>query len=85
MHGSDSLLDRLNLEHDPPILSEYAAYARRYDWAIIIPTYNTEKFLEDCRKSVIEQTMEYAVQIIRVNGARNIGICNSEKKYPLSL
>lgn len=46
---------------------EIAEASGKYDCSIIIPVYNTEKFIDACLRSVIEQTTDFAVQIIVVD------------------
>lgn len=39
----------------------------KYDVSVIIPVYNTEKYLDECLKSVLNQNMFGTVQIIVID------------------
>ena len=71
--------------HDPKSScweeNEISEASGKYDCSIIIPAYNTEKFIEGCLKSVIEQTTDYAVQIIVVNDGSTDRTGELLKKY----
>lgn len=40
---------------------------KQYDLSIIIPAFNSEKFIEDCLSSIIKQELKYKVEIIIVD------------------
>ena len=71
--------------HDPKSScwkeNEISEASGKYDCSIIIPAYNTEKFIDGCLKSVIEQTTDYAVQIIVVNDGSTDRTGELLKKY----
>lgn len=53
----------------------------KYDCSVIIPAYNTGKFIDACLKSVIEQITAFAVQIIVVNDGSTDSTGKLLKKY----
>ncbi|UKI29231.1 MAG: glycosyltransferase [Clostridium sp.] len=48
--------------------------------SIVLPTYNVEKYIEDCILSIINQTLE-EIEIIFVNDLGNDESINIIKKY----
>lgn len=56
-----------------------------YDLAIIIPAYNSERWIKECMDSVVHQTERYTLQIIVVNDGstdKTGEILEAYRKYP---
>lgn len=61
--------------------NEISKASGKYDCSIIIPVYNTEKFIDACIKSVIEQVTDYTVQIIVIDDGSTDHTGELLKKY----
>lgn len=57
----------------------------KYDVSVIIPVYNTEKYLDECLKSVLNQNMSGTMQIIVIDDGstdKSPDILNRYESYP---
>ena len=57
---------------------------RKYNVSIIVPVYNTEDYLDDCIKSIINQSYGFEnIELVLVNDGskdRSLEICNKYKE-----
>ena len=67
-------------------LSYHVMNKKIYDLSIIIPAYNSEKWMQECLDSVMNQSTQYTYQVIVVNDGsidKTLEIINNyEKGYP---
>lgn len=51
----------------PPKFQQKVKFDPKYDLMIIVPVYNTEKFLDECIRSLIEQNTKYSYRIVFID------------------
>lgn len=66
---------------DKPLFNQNVNVNIKYDLMVIVPVYNTEKYLEECIESLINQKTKYSYQIVLIDDGSTDSCCNILEKY----
>ena len=78
-----SYLNKIN-KYDQTLFKKREAIVKpqvlKYDLDIIVPVYNSEKFIIDCIKSILEQETSYKIRLILIDDGSNDNSIKYAKK-----
>lgn len=83
---NNRILEEKDVDVKPVILNNaikgHVCNQIKYDLSIIIPVYNSEKFIEECLNSIIKQELKYKTEIIIVDdGSRDRTVDIIKEKF----